>query len=79
MVADDLPFTEIGGDPDLRIIIGDDASIFFVTGISEDVTLPPLPPLPPLSCPRAYGLASTQAECGSGATLYVKFALIARR
>ena len=33
----------------------------------------------PLSCPRAYGLANTQPECGSGATLYVKFALIARR
>ena len=32
----------------------------------------------PLSCPqRAYGLANTQAECGSGATLYVKFPLIA--
>jgi len=26
----------------------------------------------PLSCPRAYGLPNTQAECGRGATLYVK-------
>src|SRR5205085_2211509 len=40
----------------------------------------------PFSCPRAYGwlcqlgyIRCTQAECGCGATLYVKFTLIARR
>ena len=32
----------------------------------------------PLSCPRAYGLANTQAECGHGATLCLNRSLVPR-
>src|SRR6516164_657541 len=32
----------------------------------------------PLSCPRAYGLANTQAECGRGATLCLNRSLVPR-